>query len=233
VSIAIIWLLALAVVRATAHHSSTALGAIQLLPTIALVLVLALLLEAAAASYGPAANDNATGSAVVIALQRAIAANRLVNIELELVLAGAGEGGDIGIRRHLRARRRELTSAKAIVIGIAPCGRRQLHYSFSDGRLIPLRYARPLRELTKALGRAGPHRGRGSSPAFIARARGLAAIALGCVDERGLAPRSHQPEDVEATLDETALDQTLAFALDLVDAINGSLTPARPSPTPA
>jgi len=232
-AIAIIWLLAVAVIRATAHHSSTALGAVQLPPTVALVLGLALLLEAAAAPYGPAANDNATGSAVAIALQRAITAGRLESLELELVLAGAGEGGDIGIRRHLRARRRELRRAKAIVIGIAACGSPQPHYWSSDGRLIPLRYARPLRELAAGSQTAGPHRARGETPAFLARARGLAAIALGSVDERGLAPRSHQPQDVEPTIDEAALDQTLEFALELIDAIDASLTPAQRSATPA
>lgn len=233
VSIAIIWLLALAVIRATGHHSSTALGAIQLPPTIALVVVLALLLEAGAAPYAPAANDNATGSAVAIALQRALAANPPENLELELVLAGAGEGGDVGIRRHLRAHRRELRRAKAIVIGISPCGGGQGHYWLSDGRLIPLRYARPLRELAALTQTARPHRGRGETPAFLARARGLAAIALGCLDERGVAPRSHQPTDREAAIDPSALDRTLELALLLVDAINASLPAPEPSPTPA
>jgi hypothetical protein len=61
-SLAIAWLLAIAVIRTAVHHAGSALGAIQLPPSIALVLALALLLEAAGAGYGPAAGDNASGA---------------------------------------------------------------------------------------------------------------------------------------------------------------------------
>jgi hypothetical protein len=270
-SIAIAWLLAVAIVRTFIHHASTELGAIQLPPTVALLLGLALLLEAAAAPYGPAANDNASGTAVVVALTTAIATNPPKNLATELVLAGAGEGGNLGIRHYLRSRRHELRQTNAIVVGVAPSGSGHVHYWLSDGPLIPLAYARPLRALASALpgaldatphrdrsaphrdrsaphrdrsaphrdrsaphrDRSAPHRDRGASPAQPARARGLAAIAIGCLDRRDLAPNSHQPKDVEAAIDETALDQTVEFALDLIDAINQSLTPAEASTTPA
>ena len=234
ISIAILWLLAVAIVRASAHHAPAALGAIQLVPTVALVLALALLLEAAAAPYGPAANDNATGTAVALAVLDALSPSTPPNVHLELVLAGAGEGGGIGIRRHLRGRRRELRRANAIVLGIAPSGAGELHYWRSDGRLIPLGYGRALRELAAAIQKPRAQSGRGETPAFAGRALGLPAIAIGCLDERGLTPRSHQPTDVNTAIDETALENTTQFALVLVDAINASLVAAQePSPTPA
>ena len=179
-AIATAWLLTIAIVRTSAHGSSTALGLIQLPPTVVLVLGLALLLEAAGAPYGPAANDNASGIAVATALINALAQNHRDNLALELVLAGAGNGGEIGIRRYLRSRRRELKRANAIVIGIAPSGSGHVHYWQSDGRLVPLGYARPLRALASELPDATPHRDRGATPAQPARARGLAAIAIGC-----------------------------------------------------
>jgi hypothetical protein len=240
-SIAIVWLLAVAIVRTSGAGSSTVLGAIQLPPTVALVIGLALLLEAAAAPYGPAANDNASGTAVAAALMRVLSVSSPGNVAPELVVAGAGAAGGIGIRRHLRTRRRELRRANAIVIGIAPSGGGQLHYWVSDGRLIPLRYARPLRTLASGLRNTGthsdrgavPHRDRGGSPAQPARARGLAAIAIGTHDPHELAPRSNQATDVQAAIDQTALDRTVEFALLLIDAINASLAPTEPSATPA
>lgn len=227
------WLLAIAIVRSSAHGSSTALGLIQLPPTVALVLGLALLLEAAGAPYGPAANDNASGIAVATALMNALAQNPPDNLALELVLSGAGNGGEIGIRRYLRSRRRELRRANAIVIGIAPSGSGHVHYWRSDGRLVPLGYARPLQALASELPDATPHRDRGATPAQPARARGLAAIAIGCQNNQGLAPRSHQSKDTETTVDEATLDRTVNVTLKLIDEINASLTPAEQTATPA
>lgn len=234
-SIAIVWLLAVAVVRSTLYHSPGALGVIQLPPTVALLLGLALLLEASAAAYGPAAGDNASGSAVGIALTRVLAATPSDHLDIELVLAGAGEGGNIGLRRYLRAHGRTLKRVNAVVLAIGPCGSGQPHYWFSDGRLIPLRYARPLRELAARTRNSAPHRGRGSTAAFPARARGLAAIAAGSLDQNGLVPRSHQPSDTPDDVDQTALDQAVEFALLLVNAINASVgsRPAEPAATPA
>jgi hypothetical protein len=232
-AIATAWLLAIAIVRTSPHGSSTALGLIQLPPTVALVVGLALLLEAAGAPYGPAANDNASGISVATALTEALAQTPPDNLALELVLAGAGNGGEIGIRRYLRSRRRQLRRANAIVIGIAPSGSGHLRYWQSDGRLLPLGYARPLQELAANLPGATPHRDRGATPAQPARARGLAAIAIGCQDDQGLAPRSHQAKDTETTVDEATLARAVNLTLQLIDAINASLTAAEQTATPA
>lgn len=223
-SIAITWSLAIAVIRATERHPPHSLGAIQLPPTVALVLAFALLLEAGAAAYGPAANDNASGTAVAIALANALRAGPPRNLAVELVLQGAGNGHEIGIRRYLRTHRTELKTSNTIVLGIAPChnGAKVQHW-LSDGRLIPLRYSRTLRELCASLDAdadAG-YRGRGATPAFPARARGLPAIAIGCPDANA------------DPIDETALSRALEVALVLVNAIDASLLSAETAPTPA
>ncbi|HET6867739.1 MAG TPA: hypothetical protein VFH80_17605 [Solirubrobacteraceae bacterium] len=222
-SLTITWSLAIAIVRAAQHHPPHALGAIQLPPTVALVLALALLLEAAAAGYGPAANDNASGTAVAIALANALKAGPPRNLSVELVLQGAGDGNEIGLRRYLRTHKS--SRANTIVLGVAPCGGGQIEHWLSDGRLIPLRYARALTDLVDASG----HRGRGATPALPARAKGLPAIAIGCLSPQGLPPRSHQAADVVEAVDEAALGGALQLALVLADEINASLA----SPTPA
>jgi hypothetical protein len=233
-SLAIIWSLAVAVVRATQNHPPHSLGAVQLPPTVALVLALALLLEAAVATYGPAANDNATGAAVAIALTNALKAGAPRHLSIELVLQGAGEGHEAGLERYLRTHRPQRDST--VVLGLAPCGAGHLRHWLSDGRLIPLRYSRTLRALCNGLAPGqghGGHRGRGATPALPARARGLPAIAIGCLDAHGQAPRSHQPGDDASAIDQAALDGTLEFALRLVDEIDASLAPAEKPATPA
>jgi hypothetical protein len=226
--IAIICELAVAVVRMTTHHASSALGPLQFPPTVALVVALALLLEAAAANYGPSAGDNATGSALALALTRVLAADPPRNLHVELALQGAGEDEQIGLRKYLRTRRKELRTTNAIVLGIAASGAGQASYWISDGRLIPLRYAASLRNLAAQTG-ATKTRGRGATPALPARAAGLPAIVIGCLDGLGLVPRSHQQTDTPDTVQESEQGNMLELATALVDAIDASLVTESPT----
>jgi hypothetical protein len=218
--LAIAYELAIAIVRLTQHHPPHALGVLQLPPAVALVLALALLLDAGGGGYGPGAGDNAAGAAVAIELARTLRAagagaepGRATTVEL--VLQGSGQDEQIGLQRYLRTRKRELRHANVAVLGIAACGAGHPAWWSSDGRLVPLRYARSLRELC-AHTAATAHRGRGTTPALPARATGVPAIAIGCLDDRGLAPRSHQRTDTPEQIDDDALNRAVALGLRLI-----------------
>ncbi|HEY5316506.1 MAG TPA: M28 family peptidase [Solirubrobacteraceae bacterium] len=231
-TVALWWLLVIVAARLHGSHGTT-IGLLQLPPTIALVLVIALLFELASAPIGPAASDNASGVAVALALARALDVAAPRALRVEVVIAGAGEGGGIGLRRFLGARRGELTSANAIVLGISACGSGSPRWWHSDGPLIPLAYHPRLRELCAGIARSEPdlgvtpHRGRGATPALPARIAGIPAIAVGCLDEHGLHARSHQPGDTAEAVDRASVDATLELALMLVDAIDAELTARR------
>lgn len=226
--IELLWLLVVAVLR-DGGSGATAVGIVQLIPTAALVLELALLLELAGAPFGPAAGDNASGTAVALALIRALDAAPPRRLRVELVLQGAGDGTMVGLRRHLRARRRELRPANTVVLGIAACGAGRPAWWTSDGPLVPLRFLARLRALADQVAGpatpvgAGAHRGRGASPALPARVIGIPSLTIGGLDDLGLAPRSHQPGDLPGALDPAAMDAVLEFALTLVDAIDADL----------
>ncbi len=229
-SIELLWLLGIAALRA-GGASGTPVGVLQLVPTAALVVGLAILLELAGAPFGPAAGDNASGAGVALALVRALDAAPPRHIAVELVLQGAADGSMTGLRRHLRNRRRELTRSGTVVLGIGPCGSGSPCWWVSDGPLIPLRYLARLRTLAARLAAGGltarPVRGRGVSPALPARARGLPALTLGAVDARGLVPRSHQHSDVPEALEPGSHDAVLQFAQLLVDDLDAEV--ARPA----
>jgi hypothetical protein len=242
-SIGTVWLLVVAVLRAEGHRS-TPIGIAQFVPTALLVLGFAALLDLATSDYAPAANDNGTGTAVAMALVRALDAAPPRHMQVDLLLQGAGESGAIGLRKHLRRRAtspgarttakrrhtRELDRTNAAVIAFAACGSGTPRWWTSDGSLLPLRYSRRLRQLSEQIsehGAALPHRGRGTTPAFPARVAAIPAITLGCLDTRGLAPRSHQPDDVAAAVDPGTLDATLEFGLILVDALDSFLATTR------
>ncbi len=245
-ALAMAWLVAVAIVR-DSQAASTAIAVAQLLPTVALVVELAALLALGGAPFGPAAGDDAGGVAVAVALVRALDVAPSPRLRVELVLTGAGDGSGIGLRHHLRAHRRRLRAGPTAVLGIAACGAGEPRWWLSDGPLWPVRYHARLRRLAQraaALTAAAPtatarrdpggqrpvgptgHRGRGSAPALPARLAGLPALSLGCLDERGLAPRSHEASDVPAALEPGAPDRLLEFALTLVDALDAELATA-------
>jgi hypothetical protein len=219
------WLLIVAAARVNGSHG-TAIGVVQLPPTIALVLAFALLVELATSPPSPGAADNASGVAVALALTRALGASKPAHLDVELVLTGCGEADGIGLRRHLKARRRELTPDNAIVLGIAPCAAGTPRWWQSDGPLLPLAYHSRLIALAAEsaaeipeLG-ARPHRGRGSGQALPARLAGLPALTLGCLDGDDRVPNSRQPTDTPDRIDRAATDGLLELALMLVDAID-------------
>jgi hypothetical protein len=236
-AIAFAWLLVMAVLR-SGGATGRAVAIAQLIPTASLVLALALLLELAGSSFGPAAGDNASGVGLAIAVARALDVAPPRRLSVEVVLQGAGDGTMIGLSRYLRSRRRELEPANTIVVGIGPCGAGRPCWWTSDGALVGLRYLNRLTEIanravgpTTSLG-ATPRRGRGITPALPARAAGLPAITIGCLDSDGLAPRSHQAGDVQDRLDRGSIDRLLELALTLVDAIDADLRPShRQAPT--
>jgi hypothetical protein len=231
-TIALIWLEAAAIARVTGS-TGTAIGIAQFPPTVGLLVGFALLLDVASADFSPAANDNGSGVAVSLALARALQAAPPRRLAVELVLAGAGDGSAIGLRRYLRARRRELTPRTSIVFGLAPCGSGGLRWWVSDGPIVPLRSFATLRRLCERVARddpgldARPQKARGTSPAFPARLARLPAITFGCLDDRGLAPRSHQRRDTPDAIDEQALDRAVEFGLLLIDAIDAFLATDR------
>jgi hypothetical protein len=227
-SLTTVWLLVLAILRVDGHHSSL-IGAIQLVPTVMLVLTLAALLELATADPGPAAGDNGSGVAIALELARALDAAPPRHVAVELVLQGAGDSSAIGLRRYLRARSQELTAANTIVIGLGPCSAGAPRWWSSDGPLVPLRYSRHLGGLCAAIAADEPelgaksHYGRGTTPALTARIRRRPAIAIGCLDRHELVPRSHRPDDVSSAIESSALDAGVQFGLMLVDKIDASL----------
>jgi hypothetical protein len=223
-TIATAWLLATAIMRIAGVSKST-VGAVQLVPTVGLVIAAPLLLDLAGADWSPGANDNASGVAIAMSLASALDAAPPAGVAVDLVLTGAGEGGGIGLRKYLRANRPTLQPSNAIVVGVAATGGGRPRWWVGDGQFFPLRTSRTLRTLAAATAagephlQAAPHRGRGATPALPALKRRLPAIAIGCLDDRGLAPHSHQAGDTEDNVDPKSLDDALQFGLMLVDAI--------------
>jgi hypothetical protein len=223
--IAVVWLSVVALLRAEGH-GGTALDVIQLVPTIGSLLAFALLLELAMSPYSPAAGDNGSGVAAAIALGLALDAAPPRRMTVDLLLQGAGDGEGFGLREYLHSRKQVRRPANTVVLGFAACGAGYPSWWVSDGALVPSRYRKELRRICAKTAReenqleARPHRGHGHTPALRARWAGLPAIALGCLDAQGVAPRSHQPSDTSQAVSLQAIDQAVELGLLVVDQID-------------
>jgi hypothetical protein len=98
------------------------LGAVQLLPTVVCIGAVAVLADLALASAHRGANANASAAAVALALVRALDERPPRRLAVDVVLAGAGEAGALGMRAHVRSRRRTTTPRTWRVLHLAPCG---------------------------------------------------------------------------------------------------------------
>jgi hypothetical protein len=222
-AIALAWVLAVAILRLGGHRG-TVIGVAQLIPTVGLVLALALLLEQASARFGSADEDNSSGVAAALALVKALDAAPPRHLNVDLVLQGAGDGDGIGLREYLRRHSAERHAPNTVVLGIARCGHGNPFWLETDGRLVPLAYFKELRRLCKSIAGEDPGlkakgvRGRGSTPSLPARVRRLPAIGLGA---------SGAGDD--------AVDLVVEFGLLLVEAIDAYVArrQAAPQVTPA
>jgi len=182
-TLTLVWTLATALLRVEGDRG-TAVSVAQLIPTVALVLGLALLLELGTAAWDHSAADDACGVAVALALVRALDAAPPASVDVALVMTGAADSQGIGLRRYLRSRRRRRRADNTVILGIGPCGAGTPSYLISDGSLVPLAFHRSLRGLAAGISadepglELRPARGRGTSAAFPGRLAGLPAITL-------------------------------------------------------
>jgi hypothetical protein len=224
-TIALLWLVVIAIAR-NGGSSGTAIDVLQLVPSIGLLVATVALLELGLSATSPGASDNAAGVAVALETIAAFDARDRARptsaVAVDLLLQGASDGDGTGLRRHLR--RRGAAPARPFVIGIAACGSGAPRWWRSDGPLWPLGYDRRLRELAAdACPAADGRRGRGTTPALAARATGLRAIAIGCLDHRGLVPSSHLRTDTPEELDPGSIDATTRAAVAIITAIERTI----------
>ena len=212
-ALVVLWIVLATALRTRPGETHLA-GVLAVVPTALLVIALAALLEAAVARPGPAAGDNASGTAVALALYQALAASPPRHLAVELVLRGAHEGSPAP----------RIRSRETIVLALGACAAGTPGWSRSDGPLLPhaagpqaLAICRELRDRHAQLGLAE----------FRSRSWPLARgphITLGAADSEGLIPRSHRPDDVPEALDPAVPDRVLELALLFVDALDARLT---------
>lgn len=200
------------------------LAVVQFVPTVALLIAVALLADISLSDPSPDASG-ATAVAVAMALVTALDARPLGHLDVELVLAGAGDGPALGAGAYIRKRRRRWDPERLAVLEIRACAAGAPALWVTDGPVVPLRLHPRLIELGRAASgdTATDLRGRDASAAFRARRARWPAIALGAMDDDGIVPHRRMPDDEPGTIDVGAMEATLEVCLALATALDADL----------
>ncbi len=177
---------ALAVVAAcaggrVAGGGGVALGIAQLVPSVVLILLFGAFLDDAAA--GPLENAPAGGPAAALAVAAALASRPPRRLAVEVVIAGAGEAGALGLRRYVAQHRHELAPEDVVVLHLASANGPP-RFLRRDGRGLAVRLHPRLVGLAEEIAaaeprlRAGGTEGRAVSGARAARSARWPALAL-------------------------------------------------------
>ena len=214
-----LWLAGCALVIAGAAAARLAgidaswLGAIQLVPTVVLIAALAAAVDVGLSEFSPGAGP-ASAAAAALAVHEELAADPEA-MPVGVLLYGAGASGPHGLRALLRRERPD--RSRTVLLELGPCAEgvpawRTRHPQLRRAALLA----------ADALGIDSRHR-----PRPVRGAGRLPAIRIACLDDRGIAARSHQPDDTAGAVDLTAADRAVDLALGVADAVAAELTAAQ------
>jgi Peptidase family M28 len=197
----------------------TLLTAIQLVPTAALIVAAALLLDIAFSRPARGANDNASGVALALRLAQRIGDGRLEHLDVHLLFTGAQKAIADGMRSFLKRHRRELGRERTIFINLDEVGFGTVRFTEREGPLLTLRSHPHLTRLCREAAQdatAKPLVNRTPSDGYAARSAGFPAVTVSCRSALDRAPER---------LDEEAFARAEAFCLELIGRLDAELGP--------
>ena len=192
------------------------LGAVQLVPTIVLIAALAEAVDIALSDFSPGAGP-ASAAAVALAVHEELAADPEA-MPAGLILYGAGASGPHALRAQLR--REKADRRRTVVLELGPCTSGEPAWRTRHPQL------RRAAELAAGALELEPPRRR---PRPARGVRSLPAVRIACLDARGIAARSHQPDDTAEAADIAAAEQAIDLALGIADALAAELAAAEPA----
>ena len=198
-------------------------AAIQLIPTVLLIVAAFALADIALSKVVPGAYDNASGVAAVLSVAEELDAGDVEHLDVWVVFTGAEEALGEGMRAFLRSHRDEIDRERTVIVNVDSVSFGEVHYATSEGPVIATPMDPELIELSEAIAAAGSedHRARPlrsplGTDALAAAVRGLRAITVTGLDADGLPPAwYHTHDDTPDRVDAVALERTCEFVAAL------------------
>lgn len=207
---------------------------LQLPPTLVLVVAVFLLVDAELSPVGPGANENASGVAVALAAAAELDRDRLEELEVWVVLPGAGETLMEGMRSFVRSHRGELDRGSTWFLELAGVGEGPLRWHESQGFAVSYGMRSRLTELCEVIAQAwggaedepppAARRSPRATDSLPAAVAGYPATTITCIGDGEVLPaRSRTPGDTPDALDPDALDRACRFTVQLGRALDRDL----------
>jgi hypothetical protein len=176
--IAMLLVLACCVLRAGGMEG-TSLTVVQFIPTVVLIVYIALLLDIALSPAAPGEIDNASGVAVVLRLAERLGGDQLDYFGVHVLFTGSQKAMAQGMRAFLQSHRKELKPGDTVVLNLDSVGGGDLRETKSEG---PLLTAKSHPQLTGNL-ESDSFTNREPSDGYAAASAGLPSVTLaGTVD---------------------------------------------------
>jgi hypothetical protein len=217
-----------------AELDSNLISILQLPPTLVLVVSIFLLVDIHLSRSVPGANLNASGVATVLSVADELDREEPEQLDVWVVLPGAGDPLATGMRSFVRAHRDDLDPETTWFVAVEAVGAGPVRFETSQGPVVSYGMASRLTELCAAIADADSERdeplgaaplqsgyGSGSLPALLKR---YPATTVTCLDPGRLAPPgAHTSADTPDELDPEALERAHAFVLELARALDRDL----------
>jgi Peptidase family M28 len=196
----------------------TAVTIVQFIPTFALIVAVALLVDVALAGTRAGENDNASGTVLVLRLAERIG-HALEHFDLHVLFTGANKAGAAGMRAFLE-RHPDLAHDTTVFLNVDQVGSGDVRYARREGALITLRAHPQLVTLCEDSD-AGPIVSRSASDASAASAAGFAALTVTCRDRLDYA---------SGRVDERAVERAEEFCVELIQRLDAEVGPSIAAP---
>jgi hypothetical protein len=212
--------LAAAVIRLVSSWDTNTMSAIQFVPTVALIGLAALFLDAALARVVPGASDNASGVAAVLEVAERLERHPTENVDVWVVFTGAKEGFMLGMRAWLNEYEADLHKDRTWFVNVDTVGNGDVHHVTAEGFALLFRHDRRLIAACERLG-SRPHVWRLGTDGVVPLMRGYPSITL-CALENGRIPNFHRPADTVENIDPGAVEAAADSVEKLVRQIDGA-----------
>jgi hypothetical protein len=202
----------------------TALTMAQFVPTLVLIVAVALLVDVALSPTRGGENDNGSGCVAVLRLaQRFGAPEALQYFNLHVLFTGAQHAGTAGMRAFLK--RHELPRDHTVFLNVDRVGSGDVRYTRREGALFTQRSHPQLTVLCEQIVEdeldAAPLTSHSASDASAAGAAGYAAVTVTCRDAGNYA---------SGRVTEGSLEKAEAFCAELIERIDAELGPSLAAP---
>jgi hypothetical protein len=205
--------------------SGLLLTVVQFIPTVLLIVAVALLLDIALSPARAGENDNASGAALALRLAERFQGGRLEHLDLHVVLTGGQKAIAAGSRAFLKRHKRELGRERTVVVNLDAVGSGTVRYTSREGPVLAIKSHPQLVQLCEAIAEDDEEENafgarslvnRSPSDGYAARSAGLPAITISC---RG------RLDYVPAGVDEEALERAEGFCAELIRRLDAEVGP--------